>query len=803
MKWFKFKDIYGVVAVNLLVISAFFAPCNLLADEKNPLLTPARNMLQQSDFPILFISSQIRSDYVEGEIAREISGNLKKMNFSVIETLSLNDGITIYDTRKDLSCIILDWDSKTEKETDMAGFIRKIRDSNKIIPIFLMTDKVDIKDITNETFSGITGYIWETEDSVSFISGTIKFASASYIKQIMPPLFSALVNYVNDYKYNWAVPGHSGGSAFLKSPAGTAFLKFFGENIFRADVSTTDQTIGSVLEHSGAVGESERQAAKIFGSDMTYYVLNGTSTSNKIVFHATVTPGKIVLVDRNCHKSVMHSIIMTRSIPVYLCPTRNDNGIIGPIPLSEFNEAAVAKKMASSPLIAKDNPNKKVTLSVVTNSTYDGLCYNVPFIKDQIENHVKYMQFDEAWYSYPKFYPQIYGAFFGMSDVGLKPGHPPVFTTQSTHKLLAAFSQGSMIHIKQGGKLKIDPDRFNEAFMMHTTTSPFDPLLASLDVSAKMMEGDSGRSIMTEIIEDAIGFRKVLARIHRDKTENGSWFFNAWQPDKVDGKNFEDIDGKVLMSSHKSWLLNPGDKWHGFKNIDRDYILLDPIKVTITSPGINEDGSMAENGIPASIVTAFLEDVGVLVEKVNYYSFLILFSPGVTKGKSGTTVAKLLEFKKLYDSNAPIAKAIPSLAVKYPESYGNTGLKDFCQKMHSFLKERKVVGIMSEMYSAMPLQKMLPAEAYDAFVDGQLKEVEVKKLVSGDISAAMLVPYPPGIPVIMPGECFTDETKKIIEYLSLCEDYDNAFPGFSNHIHGIRISQKDGKSIYSIDFVAK
>lgn len=803
MEKVEFKRVCRSITVCMLIVASILMQENLPAQDKNPLLSPSRNMLQQSDFPILFISSQMKSDFVEGETAREISGNLKKMGFTVIETLSLNDGITIFDMRKDLSCIILDWDSKGEKETDMAGFIKKIRDSNKIIPIFLMTDRADVKNITNETFSGITGYIWETEDSVSFISGTIKFASASYIRQILPPLFSALVNYVNDYKYNWAVPGHSGGSAFLRSPSGTAFLKFFGENIFRADVSTTDQTIGSVLEHSGAVGESEKQAAKIFGADLTYYVLNGTSTSNKIVFHATVTPGKIVLVDRNCHKSVMHSIIMTRSIPVYLCPTRNDSGIIGPIPLSEFKEATVAKKIADSPLISKDNPNKKITLSVVTNSTYDGLCYNVPLIKDQIENHVKYMQFDEAWYAYPKFYPQIYGAFFGMSDVGLKPGHPPVFATQSTHKLLAAFSQGSMVHIKQGGKLKIDPERFNEAFMMHTTTSPFDPLLASLDVSAKMMEGDSGRCIMGEIIEDAIGFRKVLSRIHRKQADSGSWFFNAWQPDKIDGRNFEDMDDKILMSSHKSWMLNPGDKWHGFKNIDGGYMLLDPIKVTVVTPGINEDGTMAEVGIPASIVTAFLEDVGVLVEKVNYYSFLILFSPGVTKGKSGTTIAKLQEFKKLYDSNAPIAQAIPSLAVKYPDYYGSVGLKDFCQRMHGFLKERKVVGIMAEMYSAMPAQKMLPAEAYDAFVEGQLKEVAVKKLVSGDISAAMLVPYPPGIPVIMPGECFTDETKKIIDYLSLCEDYDNAFPGFSNHIHGIRISVKEGKSIYSIDCVAK
>ncbi len=147
----------------------------------------------------------------------------------------------------------------------------------------------------------------------------------------------------------WHCPGHSGGVAFLKSPVGQMYHQFYGENMLRADVCNAVEELGQLLDHNGAIGESERNAARIFNADHCYFVTNGTSTSNKIVWHHTVAPGDVVVVDRNCHKSILHSIIMTGAIPVFLKPTRNHFGIIGPIPQSEFEPETIQRKDCRQP----------------------------------------------------------------------------------------------------------------------------------------------------------------------------------------------------------------------------------------------------------------------------------------------------------------------------------------------------------------------------------------------------------------------------------------------------------------------
>lgn len=196
----------------------------------------------------------------------------------------------------------------------------------------------------------------------------------------------------------------------------------------------------------------------------------------------------LVLVDRNCHKSILHSIIMTGAIPLYLTPERNELGIIGPIPLSEFSKESIAAKIAASPLARGREP--KVKLAVVTNSTYDGLCYNAELIKQTLGDSVEVLHFDEAWYAYAAFH-EFYDGRYGMGTSRSEEG-PLVFATHSTHKMLAAFSQASMIHVQDGGTRKLDVARFNEAFMMHISTSPQYGIIASLDVASAMMEGPPG-----------------------------------------------------------------------------------------------------------------------------------------------------------------------------------------------------------------------------------------------------------------------------------------------------------------------
>lgn len=752
------------------------------------------------DFPILVVDDDLRSENTGGRATREIIKELQKRSFSVIESYSGYDCRIEFMSHSNISCILLDWDLVIKPEAEFLGpgeIIESIRNRNTIIPIFLMTEKLRVKEIPLEIISQIDGYVWKLEDSPSFIAGRIEEAVERYIDDLLPPFLKELIRYVDEFKYSWHTPGHSGGEAFLKSSIGKLFHNFFGENVFRSDLSVSVPELGSLLEHTQAIGDSEKAAAKIFGSDETYFVTNGTSTSNKIVFHSCVTPGDVVLVDRNCHKSIMHSIIMIGAVPIYLTPSRNSLGIIGPIHEEEFDWKFIEKKIQANPLVS-DKQNVRLKLAVVTNSTYDGLCYNVKTILDRLEGVLDQVLFDEAWYAYAKFHNMYHGRF-GMSPEIDRDKAPAVFSTHSTHKLLAAFSQGSMIHAKDGRK-KIDYGRFNEAYMMHMSTSPQYAIIASLDVAAKMMEGNSGKFLIDETIQEAIIFRKKMKNLkaeieYKETDRKRRWWLEIWQPDQVtieteEGKketaNIEDVDEQILKDHPECWYLRANEDWHGFGKLDNDFILLDPVKVTVITPGISRQGRMKSWGIPATIVTTFLRDRGIVVEKSGHYSFLILFSLGLTKGKSGTLLAELFTFKKLFDEDALLDDVFPDIVKQHPKKYGKMTIQELCTQMHEYLMKVRITKVLKDVYSQTPEPVMLPANAYSELVNDNVELVRIREL-QGRISAVMVVPYPPGIPVIMPGERYTSETKKIIEYLNLSEEFDNKFPGFENEMHGLKL----------------
>ena len=238
-------------------------------------------------------------------------------------------------------------------------------------------------------------------------------------------------------------------------------------------------------------------------------------------------------------------------------------------------------------------------------------------IKSQLEKSVENLHFDEAWYAYARFNP-MYKNHYGMADGPVKPDDPPIFCSQSTHKLLTAFSQASMLHIKDGGTVKINPDEFNESYMMHGSTSPQYNMIASLDVATQMMD-DQGELLMHDIIREAVQLRKKVAELNREFKDKGSWFFDMWQPRmvEIDGRKvpFADADIDYLASHQKPWVMSADNNWHGFDDIEPDYVMLDPIKLTITTPGIDDAGVMADWGIPASILTNYLIDHNIVCEK--------------------------------------------------------------------------------------------------------------------------------------------------------------------------------------------
>ncbi len=757
--------------------------------------------ITKHSWPILIVSGQFDARNDEGARIRDLQQELEEVQeCTVIPAYSYEDAAEIFLSRADLGAVVIDWDiqyESSDETMDPDALLEAIRKRNKTIPVILLTERMGIEKIPTDVLENIDECLWKTADTSEFLAGRIETMLLKYAESVYPAFFGAMVKYAEQYKYAWHTPGHMGGEGFKRSPAGVVMHKFYGENMFRADLSISVPELGSLLDHSGVVGDAEKNSARVFGADMTYYVLNGTSNVNQIIWRSQLVRDDIAFVDRNCHKSLNYAMVITDAYPVYMVPRRNKRGIIGPCRLSEFSEASISRKKNESSLIPDDKKNEAVKMSALTNSTYDGVCYNVVNIKSQLRKSVENLHFDEAWYAYARFHP-MYKDHFGMADDDRNSEHPPIFVSQSTHKLLMAFSQASMMHIRNGSHVTIDPDEINESYMMHGSTSPQYSMIASLDVATKMMD-ESGLTMLGDTILEAVQLRVKMADMAAEFRKNGDWFFEMWQPKKVlhegELKNFEHVPAEFLATHQEPWIMSPADNWHGFEDMEENYAMLDPIKLTFTTPGLSEDGAMAVEGIPASIVTNYLIDQGVVCEKTDYYSFLMLNSMGTTRAKQGVLMSKLLKFKKLYDTNAPLEQVFPELVKASPEAYANKGLKDHCNDIHNYFKEHKLLDKMQAAFQVIPNQAMKPSEAYHEVVRSNVEYVELKEM-RGRVPAVMVVPYPPGIPVIMGGEIMDDKAAPIFEYLTARQDFENIYPGYESDIHGVERLERDGKKFF-------
>jgi len=741
-------------------------------------------------FPVAIIDDDFDGKTAAGRGMRQLATALEKEGLRVVSGLSYDDAERLSHIFNSESCWLVSIDGKEAQAaqwTILERLLAAKRKRNDHLPIFLFGDERSADAVPASVLKHANAFMRLFEDSPEFLARAIAQAARNYLDRLPPPMFKALMKYTLEGAYSWHTPGHGGGVGFKKSPVGQMFYEFFGENTLRSDVSVSVGALGSLLDHTGPIAEGERNAARIFGSDATLFVVGGTSTANKIIWHGMVGKGDLVLCDRNCHKSILHSLVMTGATPIYLIPSRNGLGIIGPISKDQFTPASIEKKVAASPF-ARETTGR-VRLMVITNSTYDGLCYNVDAIKHSLGDAVEVLHFDEAWYAYANFH-EFYDGYHGISSTN--PARSPnaiTFATHSTHKLLAALSQASYIHVQNGQKRTLDLTRFNESFMMHTSTSPQYGIIASCDVAAAMMEQPGGRAIVQETIDEALAFRRAMTSVRQQL--KGSWWFQVWQPDAM---------ADQPSAAKNAWVLHPGDKWHGFEGLADNHVLVDPIKVTILTPGLSADGVMQAHGIPASVVVKFLSSRRIEIEKTGLYSFLVLFSMGITKGKWSTLVTELLNFKDLYDANAPLKRALPALAAAHPEAYSAMGLRDLCEAVHKIYKDDNVPKAQKDMYTVLPEMAQRPADAYDALVHGRVESVEIDELM-GRTLAVMLVPYPPGIPLIMPGERLTQATKSIHDYLIYAREFDTKFPGFETDIHGLRFEPGKNGRRYLVDCV--
>jgi arginine decarboxylase len=459
---------------------------------------------------VLLIDDKLAAPHsAGGRAVAELAREFRERAVDVIEATTIEDGEAVVISDASISCVFLDWtigrndDAEHEAAEELLRILRKRRTD---VPVFLMADKaanhtpgVEVMGLANE-------FVWMLEDTAPFIAGRALAAMKRYLDGLLPPFMKSLLAYTATREHSWAAPGHQGGVAFTKTPEGRVFFDYFGENLFRTDTGIERTPMGSLLDHEGAIGEAEKYAARVFGSHRSYSVLNGTSGSNRSIISAVVNDNDFALCDRNCHKSIEQGLVLSGGIPVFLRPTRNRYGIIGPIPPAEFSPESIAEKVAAHPMHEQVGGDRPV-YAVVTNCTYDGMCYHAAQVEELLGRSVDTVHFDEAWYGYARFNPMYCERFAMRGDPSQHPADgPTVFATHSTHKLLAALSQSSYIHIRNGRR-PIVHSRFNEAYMAQASTSPLYAIIASNEIGAAMMDRGHGLALTSEAIGEAVDWQ--------------------------------------------------------------------------------------------------------------------------------------------------------------------------------------------------------------------------------------------------------------------------------------------------------
>ena len=464
-------------------------------------------------------------------------------------------------------------------------------------------------------------------------------------------------------KDSWHTPGHSSGYSIKNSPYAQDYYEFFGENLFMSDVSVSVPMLDSLLHPMGVIKEAQDLAARAFNARHTFFSTNGTSTSNKVLLQTLLKPGDAILLDRNCHKSVHYGVIIAGAEPLYLMPSINNRyGIFGPVPKQRiFSEMDKALKAG-----------KRLKVIILTNSTYDGLVYDLPeIVAGAHERGIKVI-IDEAWYGYANFHP----AFFPCA---MQAGAD--YATQSTHKTMSAFSQASMIHVQ-------DPDFeqirefFVENFNMHTSTSPQYPMIASLDVARKQMVME-GYSLLQRTLDLSASFRRSINAL----------------------KRFPVLELDDLIT----------------EEVREDGIRLDPTKVTI---------DISQTGMTSREVEQILHTKhNIQIEKSTFNTISVLITIGSTYSKLNRLVLALENIERMSGSRS--------------SSKAQEGMRDF-------------------KLALSPI-RFRPRFAF--YCDGE--SVPLRN-ATGRVAIAMVTPYPPGIPLLVPGQLITQE---IVDALMSYRDY--------------------------------
>lgn len=649
------------------------------------------------------------------------------------------------------------------------------------IPLFIL----DTGAAASRNMSAISGTLLPVKEKASW-KKKITRAALQYEKDLLPPFFGALMKYTSRKNDQYDSPGHQSGAFYRKHPSGRIFYDYYGPNVFRGDLSSSDVDLGDFLIHEGPALSAQKHAARVFHADKTYFVLNGTSTSNKIVMNAVLAPGDIVLYDRNNHKSIDLGLILSGAIPIYMETARNAAGSIGGIPEACFDEDYIRK------LVAEKNPEKAkeerpIRLAVIELGTYDGCLYNARQVIDRIGYLCDYIFFDSAWVGYEQFIPMMKDASPLLLELG--PDDPGIFVTQSVHKQQAGFSMTSQIHKKdahiRGQQRYVPHKRMNNAYMMHASTSPFYQLFAALDMNARIHEGEGGKKLWKDALILGIELRKeIIKKCH---------YLKPFLPDTVGNRKWENADTAQIAADRRFWAFSPKAGWHGFKGYGENQYFLDPMKLMLITPGIDiPTGTYEDFGIPGTIVAEYLRENRIIPEKCDLGDILFLLTPAETEEKLHRLLEKLVQFETFIDQDAPMEKVLPQVYDAYETYYKGYTIRKLCQEMHDFYKERNVAALQQQLFDQnhLPPYAMSPRKAEGEYFRGNGELIDLKD-AEGRIALEGALPYPPGILCIHPGERWT---KTAIHYFMDLVDSINALPGFPPEVQGVYVEDgKDGK----------
>src|SRR5437868_8314263 len=582
------------------------------------------------------------------------------LGISFTGVTTAQDALAAIERDGDLQAVLVDDTLYTLKngarpkaEMSALELVQRITRFRPELDVYIVIAREEEDDIVDALFAeAVDGYFYREERDYR---GIYRILNAQIQERARTPFTDQLKSYVWMAKDQWHTPGHSSGESLRGRPWINDFYEFMGEHASDADRAVSLPMLDSLMEPKAVIAEAQAKAAKAFGAKRTFFATNGTSTANKVIFQTLIAPGEKLILDRNCHKSVHHGVVLSGAHPIYVDAALNKKyGLYGPVPKRDLFRAI------------KKHPDAQAI--IITSCTYDGLRYDLPSIVEAAHARGIKVIIDEAWYGFARFHP-----FF--RPTALEAGAD--YATQSTHKVLSAFSQASMIHVNDPG---FREHLFRENFNMHTSTSPQYGLIASLDIARKqaVMEG---YKLLGRTLELAAEVRKLI---------NSTRVFRVLELDD---------------------LLPP--------EVRHDGILLDPTKVTIDISGC---GYTVED-----LQKELFERYNIQTEKSTFNTLTLLLTIGTTRSK----------VSRLYDALMRIARQgrPPRRLVQTPEIPNFTRLR------------------------------YLPRDAY--YCGGELVPVfdereRFNRSLAGRVCADQIVPYPPGIPVLVPGQVITQPIARYV-----------------------------------------